>query len=112
MTSAGQVTPVQLVWQTGQHSLGGTTSSSKSPQIGLRHDTAEQSTPHSTSWSSWKNLALQPPQKSDTHVALGKPAHVATLHGSTKQLTGSWPSGQVLQEGQQIPRSGSAGITR
>ena len=33
-----------ILWQTGQHSLGGTTSSSPSPQIGLRHDTAEQST--------------------------------------------------------------------
>jgi hypothetical protein len=44
MTSAGQVSAIQLDWQTGQHCLGGTTSSSPNPQIGLRHNTAEQST--------------------------------------------------------------------
>ena len=41
-----------------------------------------------------KNLALQPPQKSDTHFASGKPGHLVTSHGSAKQLTTGTPLGQ------------------
>ena len=48
-----------------------------------------------TSFPFSKNLALQPPQKSDTHVALGCAGHFANLQGSTKQLTGGLSGGQV-----------------
>ena len=48
-----------------------------------------------TSSPSSKNLALQPPQKSETHLALGWAGHLANWQGSTKQLTGGLSGGQV-----------------
>ena len=53
-----------------------------------------------------KNLALQPPQKSDTHLASGWAGHEVTWQGSAKQFTVGLSGGQVggdtVQRGKQL----------
>ena len=42
-----------------------------------------------------KNLALQPPQKSEKQIAFGNAEHSAKEHGLVKQLTVGTPGGHV-----------------
>ena len=48
-----------------------------------------------------KNLALHPPQKSASQVAVGNAGHEANRHGFTKQFTRSCPSGQPARKGKE-----------
>lgn len=47
-----------------------------------------------TSYPPRKNLAKHPPQKSSTHLAVGKFGHVVMEHGATKHCTGGLSGGQ------------------